>query len=110
MTDLKEKMAEWRKLQLQADRLADEIKQEVLQLGVTIKTDGVVASYSKGRGRYNYQPMVAELRPPTSLIEKFTKPKIDWRKIAEAMQPTDDVKERYYSPGSPSVALKLKEE
>ena len=105
---LKQKMEQWRDLQTQADALAEEIKAEVFELRQTIKADGVVATYSKGRGSYDYEALAMSLEPDDYIVERYTVKRVDWRKVVEDIGATDDLKAKFYTPGKPYVSLKLK--
>ena len=88
--------------------MAEEIKAEALELQQTIKADGVVATYSKGRGYYDYEALASHLEPDYEIIQQFTITRVDWRKVVDALEPLDDLKAKFYKPGKPYVSLKLK--
>ena len=106
--NLSEKLKQWRDLQEQADALAEEIKAEVLELKQTIKGDGVVATYGKGRGSYDYESLAMRLEPDDEIVERYSTTKVNWRKVVDELQPPDDLKEKFYTPGKPYVSLKIK--
>jgi len=101
LTDM---MARWKELRTEADALQILIEQEVLRLGKTQKYNGVIASYSGGRGRYDYASAAQAADAPGQVIERYTTPVVDWRKVCEEIQaPLDD----FYTPGTPGVIVKL---
>jgi hypothetical protein len=69
--------------QAQANQVAAKIKEIVLTMGKTQKSGRVIASYTKGRGSYDYQSMAAAISPPEELIEQYTKRIIDWRTLCK---------------------------
>ena len=101
LTDM---MARWKGLRIEADALEVLIQQEVLRLAKTQKFNGVVASYSTGRGRYDYEAAAADAHASTEVIAQFTTPIVDWRKVCDAIQAS---LESFYTPGQPSVAVKM---
>lgn len=105
---LKEKLERWRDLQRQADALAEEIKTEVMELQQTIKADGVVATYSKGRGSYDWESIAKALEPDDEIVKRYSRVDTDWRKVAEEVGAPDELKAQFYRPGSPYVSLRLK--
>jgi len=107
-TTLKEKLERWRDLQRQADALAEEIKAEVMQLQQTIKADGVVATYGKGRGSYDYEALAMRLEPDSGIIQRYTITRVDWRKVVDELEPPEDLKMKFYKSGKPYVSLRLK--
>lgn len=107
---LKEKLERWRDLQAAADKLAEEIKAEVLELQQTIRGKGVVASYGKGRGSYDYEAIAKEIQPPRPIIEKWSTLKVNWRGVVEEAGVPPEIKAKYYKPGTPYVSLRLKVE
>jgi len=101
LTDM---MARWKELRIEADALEVLIEQEVLRLGKTQKYNGVVASYTAGRGRYDYEAAAKAANAPGFVIEQFTTPVVDWRKVCEAVLACVDT---FYTPGTPGVTVKL---
>ncbi len=107
--NLAERMTRWEELRSEADRLESEIKDEVLLLGKTQTVGNVTATYSKGRGTYDYASIVQILEPEQEVVEKHTKVTLDWKAIAEESGMTDEIKERFYTPADKAtVSLKLK--
>lgn len=105
--NLSEKMNKWEELKAEVDAIEDEIKAEVLALAKTQKVGKVTATYSAGRGSYDYEQMAMRLEPEQEVIDKNTKPVTDWRKVCEDAGATDELKEKFYKPGTPYVSLKL---
>lgn len=101
-------MQVWGEYQKRADELAAEIKEEVLALGTTQKVENVIATYNSGRGTYDYQSIAMRLEPDQEIVDANTKPVTDWKKVCEDAGMTEEIKEKFYTPGSPSVSLKLK--
>jgi hypothetical protein len=103
-------MLDWEDAQRKADEMAAAIRDTVLELGETVVTGNVRATYRQGRKRYDYKgaadghPMVSE---PT--VELFTKTKVtvDWRGICDHVGIEKD--EIPFSQGDPSVSLKIEE-
>jgi predicted HNH restriction endonuclease len=117
---LTDKLNKWKEIQLQINHLqekqatiAAEIQAEVLTLGKTQKANGVRATYTSGRGTYNYQEAVEsrEVNPDLmlDLLATFEKVSHDWKKIAEAINLGDEYLKRFYTPGTPSVKLQLED-
>ncbi len=107
--NLAEKLNKWAELQAQADALKSEIIIEVMQLRQSIKTDKVIATYSDGRGSFDYESMAMSIEPEDEIIRKHSKTVVDWRKVCEESGVTDEVKAKFYTPGTPYVSLKIRE-
>jgi hypothetical protein len=105
---LAEKMERWAALKEAADKLEAEIKEEVMALGKTQKANGVTATYSNGRGSYDYESMAMKLEPDTEVVQEHSTVKVNWRAVCEATDGYEDAKEFFYKPGSPYVSVKLK--
>jgi len=105
---IESKLEKWAELQRQADKLAGEIKEEVLKLKKTVKTDVAKATYSKGRRTFNWEHIALELDPPKHLISAYSKTVVDWKKVAEELGVPSDLKEKHCTVGNPTVSLKLK--
>lgn len=129
---LAEKMKVWAKIYRELSVLEESIKKEVLSFGKTLDVDNVRASYSKGRGSYDYE--LAGKDAPIEVIEKNSSEMINWSTASgsikiEELPPhvqtilnenkikyTDwksvceeagfDMKP-YYTAGTPKVTLKL---
>ena len=107
-------MLHWYKIQEQADELAAAIRDTVLDLGETVTTGLVRASYSKGRKTYDYRGVGSgKLREGNAkvydqIIEANTTlvPKIDWRHICfgDLGLDTDDIP---FIESDPSVTIKV---
>jgi hypothetical protein len=107
---LSEDMAHWGVLKQQIDILEAKIKEEVLTLKQTQKVGRVIASYTIGRGSYDYQHLAYMLEPEDSIIQRNSKQVIDWRQVCEDINATDEQKKLFYTPGNPGVTLKIEKE
>lgn len=105
--NLSERMRIWGELQLKVDNLAKEIKAEVMALGRTQNVGSVTASYSIGKGKYDYKAMARKLEPDQDIIDRNTEMVTAWRSVCNESGITDDVKVQFYTPGKPYVGLKL---
>ena len=103
---LARQMLRWREWQAGADELAAAIRGTVLQLGETVTTGTIRATFRKGRKSYDYAGAAAsgpKLDP--DVIERHTKTitKTDWRKVCNDEQLADIP----YTESNPSVTLKV---
>ena len=105
--NLTEKMSKWEELQKRADELAGAIKEEVLALGKSQAFGNVKATFTKGRGRYNYEAIAQKVGAPESVVKENSKTVVDWKSVVDAINAPDDVRQSFYEQGSPSVSLKL---
>ena len=108
LTDL---MSYWKDLQTKIAPLEEEavavetvIQAEVMRLAATQKYNGVVASYTIGQGRYDYEVAALDAHASIKDIAMFTTPVIDWRKVCKQIHAP---LEPFYTPGTPSVRVKL---
>lgn len=81
-------MLEWETLQRQADALAEQIRQAVLEIGKTQTVGCVRASYSSGRKTYDYEGTVrnwfpAEVLDPMLPEYTTTKTTVDWKRMVD---------------------------
>lgn len=117
---LTDKLNKWKELQVQINHLqekqaaiAAEIQTEVLALGKTQKANGVRATYTTGRGSYNYQDAIESCNLQAEILEgikqEFSKTSYDWKAMALSLNLEDDYLKRFYTPGTPSVKLQLEE-
>ena len=104
---LAEKMEAWKEAILVAESLAEKIKAEVMELGKTQKVRGVVATFSNGRGKYDYLAAVEQAAVPVSVMSKYSTLVFDYKAICnnEGIAVDD-----FYTAGTPSVTLKIAEE
>lgn len=116
MANLAGKMMAWGVLKQKLDEIEEEIKQEVFALGKTQSVDNVVATYSEGRGSYDYPTMAARLYNDhvwednefINLKKKHSKTTVDWRGIVLEAPPeiaTEEFNKMFYKPGTPSVRV-----
>jgi len=103
---LAEMMEVWKETMLTADSLAEKIKAEVMQLGKTQSARGVVATFSNGRGTYDYKTAVQRAGLTIEQLQEFEKVTHDFKAACEAHD--IDVSE-FYTSGTPSVTLKIAE-
>jgi len=119
---LEEKMQQWAKIRAKIDGLKlaiapleEEIKTAVLISGDTVEAKArplvseviVQAKYSKGRGSYNWENIAVRLKPDQEIIDKHSKVTVSWLKVCQAVGYSDELKGQHYTPGTPSVSLKL---
>lgn len=107
---LAEDMSEWGTLKEKLDALEAKIIDEVRSLGKTQVVGRVTASYSKGKGSYDYHGIAQELTYTQQVELAHCKTVYDWKSIAEDSGMTDEIKEKFYIPpsGLPTVSVKLK--
>jgi hypothetical protein len=108
---LTEKLARWKQLRKELDELEQEIRQEVMQLKKTIEFDGVVATYSSGRGSYDYVRIAQEAQIPEHVLRLYSKTTTDFRKACESyltQSYLQMMKQKYYIPGDEYVNIKFK--
>ena len=100
-------MLDWEHLRRRLDDIEAAIEASVLELGETVTTGNVRASYSAGRKRYDYKAACGD-EPDPYLVEQFSTKKIDWRKLAlDGIGLDKD--EIPYTQSEPSVSLKLED-
>jgi hypothetical protein len=110
---LTEKMSQWRELATQIKSLQEkaaaleaEIASEVLTLGKSQQANGVKASYTKGRGSYDYKAAVDNIALPDELYLAHQKISYDYKAMCEAAEIDTAL---YYKAGTPSVKLQLED-
>jgi hypothetical protein len=101
-------MARWSFHSAMADSLAQQIEMLVLAKKESVVTPDGVASYSEGRGSYDYAALAAAVRAPAEVIEQHTQAVTDWRAVCGAVGIPDHIKARFYEPNEkgPRVTLK----
>lgn len=105
---LAQKLHQWGELKRQLDSLEADIQAEVLELKQSQSVGDVVATYTIGRGSYNYEEIVRKVGASKVIIESHSKYVTDWKAVCEEIYIPPEVKAEYYTPGTPSVRLKLK--
>jgi len=106
-SELARLMLDWEDLRRRLDDLGAVIEASVLELGETVTTGNVRASYSAGRKRYDYKAACGD-EPDPYLVEQFSTKKIDWRKLAlDGIGLDKD--EIPHTQSEPSVSLKLED-
>lgn len=106
---LSDKLRIWGKMKAHLTRIEEDIKQEVLALKKTQQVGNVTAKYHEGRGFNDYPKIAAALSISKERIEAFTETKsvIDWISLFTEVKIPEDIRRKYYTPGKPSVNLKL---
>ena len=107
---LTEMMEKYAQLRQEADVLEKAIQAEVQKLKTTIVHGNVRASYSAGRGSYNYQAIALEAQVPEELLTVHTHLVTDWRAACMAIVLPGEVYRKHYTPGTPTVTIKLEQE
>jgi hypothetical protein len=107
-TDLQQLMQRWAFHHAIAENLATQIEGIVLAQGESVTSPDAVASYSEGRGSYDYEAMAKGLRVPGELIALHTTTVTDWRAVCGALGVPDHIRELFYTPAAkgPRVTLK----
>ena len=107
---LADKMKLWGELREWMDELEAQIGREVLELGSSVTVGKVHATFTSGRGSYDYEAIAAELGAPEEVVRRHTKSMVDWRKVVEEIGAPMELRGKYYTPGTPGVALKIRHE
>ena len=98
-------MLEWEELIIKANEIAKKIENTVLELEKTQTVGSVRASYSKGRGKYDYETAWLEAMMGDFPSDDYKVVTYDYR---QACKDTEIKVDQYYSKTSgPSVSLKL---
>jgi len=108
---LAEKMAEFEDLSIKLQMLEDEIASEVMELQASQQVGRVKATYyPQGRGKWDWESCAKTLEPDDELIEKHTETKVTvkWNKIVDELDPDDEFKQNFYTPGTPFVSVSVK--
>ena len=103
--ELAVKMLEWGELQEKANKLAEEIKAAVLISGKTQTVGNVRASYSNGRGAYDYERAFRDSGLTYDDIEPYQKVTYDYKLACAGL--FIDHKPYYVKKSGPSVSIKL---
>lgn len=106
-TTLAERMLLWGQLKLQLLEVEEKIKAQVMEVKETQEAGRVRAVYSEGRGSYDWKNMADFIVPNEEILSKFTTQSTDWKKVCEATGVPDEIKQNHYSPGKPTVSLKI---
>lgn len=99
--ELAEKLLELGDLMRQVEKLQAELEPVILELGKTQVVGDVRATYSKGRGKTDYQKAVEDSKIDPTGFEKVA---YDYKKCCEYYLIDT---EKYYTPGEPTVCFKL---
>jgi len=81
------------------------IKEAVLELGRTVDTGCVRASYSAGRKKYDYETAAKGVAPSTIRAFRVVREAVDWSGLCRDQEITDIP----FTQGEPSVTVKLME-
>jgi hypothetical protein len=101
-------LARWAYHQFMAQQLASEITEQVLALGHSVETPDARASFSEGRGSYDWHGLARALKAPTELLKEHAQLVVDWRAVCLTLGVPESLKQRYYTPpDGPRVTLKL---
>jgi hypothetical protein len=104
---LAEKMRTYQAKRLELDALETEIREAVMALEQTVVVENVRATFSKGRGKYDYEKAATPHKPPFNVIEQCSSLKTDWRAVCEKLELPKEELEAVYEEGKPSVKVKL---
>ncbi len=52
--------------------------------------------------------MARYLEPDDEVVKRNSKVVVDWRKVCDEAGASDEVKQRFYTPGTPTVSIKIK--
>lgn len=100
-------MERWEALRKELDQVEDEIRRIVLDAAQSFRHGNVIAAYSSGRGKYDYEQIARELQVPDHVVARFTKIVVDWRAVCEEVGIPASLKEKYYTPGIPTVNIRF---
>lgn len=104
---LSELLARYEVAATEAKRLEEKIKQVVLEMQETVKCGRVTASYSSGRGSYDYEAIAKEIGLAEKVLKKFSKLVVNYKQACEDAGIPKAVLEKHYKPGTPGVSIKL---
>lgn len=105
MSELAMKMLEWEAKKRVLDKLEDEIKATVLEIGKTQTVGNVRASYNSGRKTYDYEGAAKSATIDDEVIRVYSEIRVDWRSVCAVAEITDIP----YSESEPSVSLRILE-
>lgn len=100
-------VARWALHQYLAEQLRSVIETQVLALGHTVETAEARATWSEGRGTYDWEALARALGAPKDLLKHHASVVIDWRAVCLELGVPESLKARYYTPpDGPRVTLK----
>lgn len=108
-SELARLMLYWEDQKKGLTRTEERIKEAVLELGETVDTGNVRASYSKGRRKFDYLQAVAEQpKLAEADVTKFTTvipqtEKVDWKAVCKHF----GIKDIPFTQSEPGVTVKL---
>lgn len=97
-------MLTWEEKRKELDKIEDQIKDAVLALGNTQTVGNVRATFSKGKGEYDYQRALLDRGLTDDNLSSYEKITYDYRKAVLDLGIDIDP---YYTPGKPYVSVKL---
>jgi hypothetical protein len=101
-------LARWAYHRWMAAQLQAEIEPLVLAVGHTVETADARATWSEGRGVYDWEGLARALKAPKELLKQHAQVVIDWRAVCLELGVPESLKARYYTPPEgPRVTLKL---
>lgn len=109
---LAELMATWEALAIVIQDVEGKIQEQVMALGQTVVVGRCRATYSGGRGQYDYEGLAKQLEPPKYIVDQHTVPKVDWMGVCKDVSDIreldwDALREKHYTPGKTVVNVKL---
>ena len=104
---LAQEMLDWQTKKEELNVLEKEITSAVRALGKTQTVGNVRATFSKGRGKYDYEKAVLQQTPPidNDIIFSHSKTVVDWHGVCKVTE----IEDIPFLPGNPSVSIKLLE-
>lgn len=102
----------WAKLMAELETLEAEMAEHVQDLATAPDSPksgqigGVKWTYTV-KGSYDWEALARHLEPDEATIARFSKVVVDYRKLALAMNPSDEDQQAVYKPGSPSISFKV---
>jgi len=106
--ELAEAMIDYSKLSRELEALEAMISRTVLSLGKTQTVGDVRATYSNGRGSYDYESAAREMLSEDRICQltpDHTKSSVDWRSLCKSAG-IDNLSEFYTQTSGPSVSIK----
>lgn len=102
-------LQEYAALKKRLDEIDALIKEDVMRLEKSVSFGNVTATYTKGRGSYDYHAIASEANPPEDVISACTEPKTDWKAVCDTIAVSEELRQKHYKHGTPSVSIKIKD-